>query len=131
MSPTPVPDCHLVRTAIQYLPIRVCLGDFHSIAHRFYPLLQVWFQGAISLCSAATEPSASLPHPSILTQGRLRCTQHTILCTAMQVLSCFVRSPGIRRYCAAVAQEQVSTVAGSVGICHYTSPGNLNPQHPP
>ena len=36
-----------------------------------------------------------------------------------------------RRTGTAVAQEQVSTESGSVGICHYTSPGNLNPQHPP
>ena len=67
----------------------------------------------------------------IPTQGRLRYTQHTILCTAMQVQSCFVRSPGTRRYGTAVAQEQVSTETGSVGICRYTSPGDLNPQHPP
>jgi len=28
---------------------------------------------------------ASLPYPIAPTQGRLHCTQHTILCTALQV----------------------------------------------
>ena len=107
------------------------LGVFHNIMRRFYPLLQAWFRGAISPSSAATVARASLPCPRMSTQGRLRCTQHTILCTAMQVLSRFVRSPGPFGYFSAVAQEQVSTVVGSVGICHYTSPENLNPQHPP
>ena len=76
---------------------KVSLGVFHNITHRFYPLLQARFQGAISLSSAATDGNASLPYPHVLTQGRLHCTQHTILCTAMQVLSSFVRSPGIRK----------------------------------
>ena len=73
--PHPLPDCHLVRTAIPYLPLEDCLGDFHSITHRFYPLLQAWFQGAISPSSAATDANASLPYPDMSTQGRLHCTQ--------------------------------------------------------
>ena len=62
------------------------LGVFHNIKRRLYPLLQARFQGAISLSAAATVGNASLPNPSLPTQGRLHCTQHTILRTAMQVL---------------------------------------------
>ena len=53
--------------------------------------------------SGASTSLSTLP-----TQGRLRYTQHTILCTAMQVQSCFVRSPGTRRYGTAVAQGRVA-----------------------
>ncbi len=130
--PHPLPDCHLVRTAIPYLPLEDCLGDFHSITHRFYPLLQAWFQGAISPSSAATDASASLPYPDMSTQGRLHCTQQrdSAHCIAGSLL--FRTQSGF--FCktgSAVAQEQVSTVIGSVGTCHCASPENLNPQHPP
>ena len=33
----------------------------------------------------ATTVSRVFSYPNILTQGRLHCTQHTILCTALQV----------------------------------------------
>ena len=115
------------------LCVKVSLGDFHNITRRFYPLLQAWFQEAISPSAAATAGNASLLYPRMSTQGRLHCTQHTILCTALQVHLLFRTQSGLRRKCywTAVAQEQVSTEIGSVGICHYTSPENLNPQHPP
>ena len=68
----------------------------------------------------------------MLTQGMLRCTQHTILCTALQVHTKLVRGrvpiEGIR---AAVAQKKVSTEAGSYIPCHWDAPEILNPQHPP
>ena len=34
--------------------------------------------------------------PRMSTQGRLRCTQHTILCTALQVLLLFRTQSGLR-----------------------------------
>ena len=70
--------------------------------------------------------------PRRLTQGRLRCTQHTILCTTLQVLSRPVREEasaiGVLNF---VAQYQVSTETGSYAPCHWSAPGILNPQHPP
>ena len=68
----------------------------------------------------------------ILTQGRLHCTQHTILCTALQVHTWLVREEasyqGVLNF---VAQYQVSAEAGSYAPCHWSAPGILNPQHPP
>ena len=75
---------------------KVSLGVFHNITHRFYPLLQAWFQEAISPSAAATAGNASLLYPRMSTQGRLRCTQHTILCTALQVLLLFRTQSGLR-----------------------------------
>lgn len=76
---------------------KVSLGDFHNIAQRFYPLLQAWFQEAISLSAAATAGNASLLYPRMSTQGRLHCTQHTILCTALQVHLLFRTQSGLRK----------------------------------
>ena len=70
--------------------------------------------------------------PRILTQGRLRCTQHTILCTALQVHTRLVRDAashmGVLNI---VAQHQVSAESGSYAPCHWRAPAILNPQHPP
>ena len=82
-------------------------------------------------------PSATfrrLLFPRILTQGRLHCTQHTILRTALQVHTRLVRDRRFSKECCnftVVAQHQVSTVTGSYTPCHWRAPGNLNPQHPP
>ena len=35
----------------------------------------------------AIAPDRLVPLPRMFTQGRLLCTQHTILCTALQVLT--------------------------------------------
>ena len=44
-------------------------------------------------------------HPHIPTQGRLHCTQHTILCTALQVLTKSVRERNPQQVFAVVAQK--------------------------
>ena len=70
--------------------------------------------------------------PHILTQGRLHCTQHAILRTALQVHTqpvCEAASThGVLNF---VTQHQVSAEAGSYAPCHWSAPGILNPQHPP
>lgn len=49
----------------------------------------------------------------------------------MQVQSCFVRSPGTRRYGTAVAQEQVSTETGRSVYAVTPRPETLTPStHP-
>ena len=87
-------NCCMSRTAILCLPRIDCLGVFHNIASRFYPILQPRFQRAISSRRCGRSGQRLFSHPNVPTQGRLHCTQHKILSTAMQVLSCFVRSPG-------------------------------------
>ena len=81
----------------------------------------------------ATTIGGTFPFPNILTQGRLHCTQHTILRTALQVHTRLVREEGFpfREFSNFVAQHQVSTEAGSYAPCHWSAPGILNPQHPP
>ena len=69
--------------------------------------------------------------PRILTQGRLHCTQHTILRTALQVHTWLVRERIPLGTKTAVAQYQVSTEVGSYIPCHWDAPEILNPQHPP
>ncbi len=80
----------------------------------------------------ATTSQALVPLPRMFTQGRLHCTQHTILCTALQVHTRLVReeasNTGVLNF---VAQHQVSAEAGSYAPCHWSAPGILNPQHPP
>ena len=70
--------------------------------------------------------------PRILTQGRLHCTQHAILRTALQVHTQLVReeasNTGVLNF---VAQYRVSAEAGSYAPCHWSAPEILNPQHPP
>ena len=69
--------------------------------------------------------------PDILTQGRLRCTQHAILRTALQVHTRLVRDGARLGFLSIVAQHQVSTEVGSYAPCHWNAPEILNPQHPP
>ena len=47
--------------------------------------------GSDTHSEVATTPVCLIFHPRIPTQGRLHCTQHTILRTALQVLTKFVR----------------------------------------
>ena len=77
LSPWPLPDCHLVRTAIPFLPHKDSLGDFHSGFFRFLSSF------ANSLSREYRPPAQghgprtlSFPFPDLLTQGRLHCTQH-------------------------------------------------------
>ena len=60
--PTAKPDCHLVRTAILYLPSDDSLGVFHCSHAVSYPLLQIWFQGNIT-SSLAGDLVHQLPYP--------------------------------------------------------------------
>jgi len=41
--------------------------------------------GSNNRANLATAAAACSPFPAYSLQGRLRCTQHTILCTALQV----------------------------------------------
>ena len=85
-----------------------------------------------SAAAVATSRHPQVLFPRILTQGRLHCTQHTILCIALQVHTRLVREEasmiGVLNF---VAQHQVSTEVGSYTPCHWSAPGILNPQHPP
>ena len=80
----------------------------------------------------ATTSIVTILFPHILTQGRLHCTQHAILRTALQVHTQLVREAasqiGVLNF---VAQYQVSAEAGSYAPCHWSAPEILNPQHPP
>ena len=70
--------------------------------------------------------------PNIFTQGRLHYTQHTILCTALQVHTQLVRERApIHGGVTVVAQKRVSTEIGSYIPCHWDAPESLNLQHPP
>ena len=84
-------------------------------------------------CVMAINASHLFSLPRMFTQGRLHCTQHTILRTALQVHTRLVREEGFpfREFSNFVAQHQVSTETGSYAPCHWSAPGILNPQHPP
>ena len=70
--------------------------------------------------------------PSVFTQGRLHYTQHTILCTALQVHTQLVRERASKlEGVTVVAQKRVSTETGSYIPCHWDAPESLNLQHPP
>ena len=71
--------------------------------------------------------------PRILTQGRLHCTQHAILRTALQVHTRLVREAASKQVGVLniVTQHRVSAETGSYTPCHWSAPGILNPQHPP
>ena len=127
-----VPDCHSVRTSIPYLPLSNSLGAFHSITARFLSLFCKCGFTEISPLPMAMGERASLPDPRTFTQGRLRCTQHTILCTALQVILLRTRPEGGQaNYAAVVAQWQVSAKIGTGATCHCGCPRFLTPStHP-
>jgi len=130
--PKCVPDCHLVRTVIPCLPSYDSLGVFHCrTIHLLASFARMVSRDNVGQAMAISRVRWNL-FPRILTQGRLHCTQHTILCTALQVHTRLVREEaskqGVLNF---VAQHQVSTVTGSDITCHCDAPGNLNPQHPP
>ena len=130
--PTEVPDCHLVRTAIPRLPSYDSLGVFHDrVCHSLSLFCKHGFKGQYR---SQPRPRPETLHSPIPTYSRKAgYAAHSTRFCAPQCrfypVSYAVRVS--RRNGTAVAQEQVSTESGSVGICHYTSPGNLNPQHPP
>lgn len=70
------------------------LGVFHRSPIQLLASFAGKVSGAIALQSVH-RPRCLSPPPRLPTQGRLRCTQHTILRTAMQVHTCFVR--GLRQ----------------------------------
>ena len=84
--PTIVPDCHLDRTVIPCLPSYDSLDIFYDeMVHSLSLFCKDGFQKQYRQ-ALGRAPSRVVFFPRILTQGRLRCTQHTILCTALQVL---------------------------------------------
>ena len=127
-----IPDCHLVRTVIPCLPSYDSLGVFHCKMFRFLASFANMVSRSNNKQNLYTELICMFPFPHIFTQGRLHCTQHVILRTALQVLTRLVRGWAPKyRDLTTVAQHQVSTEAGSYTPCHWSAPGILNPQHPP
>ena len=84
--PARVPDCHLDRTVIPCLPSYDSLGVFHNITNRFLASFARMVSRSDNVSCMATTSQTLVLFPRILTQGRLHCTQHTILRTALQVL---------------------------------------------
>ena len=83
--PTRIPDCHLVRTVIPCLPNYDSLGIFYDeMCHSLSLFCKDGFQRQYRQAFGRT-PVRVVLFPRILTQGRLHCTQHTILCTETQV----------------------------------------------
>ena len=72
--------------------------------------------------SVATTANCVFLFPRMFTQGRLRCTQHAILRTALQVHSWLVREWAPLGKLTTVAQYQVSTETGSYVPCHWDAP---------
>ena len=76
-SPSALPDCHLVRTAILFLPGKDSLGDFHhsptaslaSFAKRVSP-------GNHSAALAGAAPRGSLIHPPHVKAGYVRAQRY-------------------------------------------------------
>ena len=96
--PTCVPDCHLVRTVIPCLPSYDSLGIFYNeMFHSLSLFCKDGFQRQYRQLLWPQANSRLLLFPRILTQGRLHCTQHMILCTALQVHTQFVRGQGPER----------------------------------
>ena len=84
--PTIVPDCHLDRTVIPCLPSYDSLDIFYDeMFHSLSLFCKDGFQKQYRQTLGRVS-SRVVFFPRILTQGRLLCTQHTILCTALQVL---------------------------------------------
>ena len=129
--PTCVPDCHLVRTVIPCLPSYDSLGVFHNNMFRFLASFASMVSRSNNSSGLATTGRCMFLFPRMFTQGRLHCTQHAILRTALQVHTRFVRGRVPFGILTAVAQYQVSTETGSYAPCHWSAPGILNPQHPP
>ena len=96
--PRQVPDCHLVRTVIPCLPHYDSLGVFHrSASHPLASFARMVSKGNSGNGCGHQSNSGRLLFPRILTQGRLHCTQHTILCTALQVHTWLVRDRRFKR----------------------------------
>ena len=75
-------------------------------------------------------PSATfrrLLFPRILTQGRLHCTQHTILRTALQVHTWFVRTAGFPKREFSICVAQNSGLHGNRVVCSMPLERARNP----
>ena len=71
--------------------------------------------------------------PLILTQGRLHCTQHTILCTALQVHTRPVREEGFQHGVPQASSHNTRSPRKSGRMLHAIGarPGSLTPSiHP-
>ena len=67
------------------------LGVFHNKVFRLLASFASMVSRSDSAAAVATSKLPQVLFPRILTQGRLHCTQHTILCTALQVHTRLVR----------------------------------------
>ena len=94
-----------------------CKDDFQEQNHR---------------CMATTT-GGTFPFPNILTQGRLRCTQHTILCTALQVHTRLVREEGFQTWSSQTSSHNTRSPRKPGRMLHAIGarPGSLTPSiHP-
>lgn len=132
LSPWSLPDCHLVRTAIPYLPSYDSLGDFHSRENRSLSLFcKHGFQKRCRHPLWPQRTAAWSSFPTCSLKAGYAARSNTILCTALQVLIPVRTRAGLREVLFVVAQDRVSTENGSYAPCHWSAPGILNPQHPP
>ena len=125
-SPSALPDCHLVRTAIPLPP--------HDEQPRCFPLQSVRFvslfcrhgfkeQGTASRSGRNRDGLAS--HPPYPRKAGYVCTQRygrKADAPHYRFPICFVRGPKIPQWEYVRAQEQVSTETGSGDPCHWKSP---------
>ena len=88
--------------------------------------------GSDSLRQSGHNAGAMFFHPHIPTQGRLHCTQHTILCTALQVLTKSVRERNPQRViCRRRTEEWSPRRAGRMPHAIGARPLSLTPSiHP-
>ena len=134
VSPSGVPDCHLVRTVISRPPLfrqsrcfprqscTAVLASFASMVSR----------GNVSIRCGHKQIAACSSFPSCSLKAGYAARSNTILCTALQVpIPARTQSGLLPEVLSVVAQYQVSTETGSYAPCHWSAPGILNPQHPP
>ena len=131
--PTEVPDCHLVRTAIPRLPSYDSLGVFHdSVCHSLSLFCKHGFQKRFQRLFRPATFCCMIFFSLMLTQGRLRCTQHTTLRTALQVPILVRTRAGLRlRSFPSSHKIRSPRKPGRMSHAIGTRPGSLTPSiHP-
>ncbi len=132
VSPTYIPDCHLVRTVIPCLPSYDSLGVFHSEAFRLLASFARMVSRSNNSHRLATTGIclSSFPAYSLKAGYTARSTRFCAPPCRFIPSSCAKRLPklGVLNF---VTQHRVSAEAGSYAPCHWSAPGILNPQHPP
>ena len=130
--PTCVPDCHLVRTVIPCLPSYDSLGDFHGRTNQVLAsFASMVSRGNIGSCYGHNNyPRAPLSPHVHSRQATLHIAHDSVHHFAGSYLIRTRR--GFQRSSTTSSHKlQVSTETGSYAPCHWSAPGNLNPQHPP